>query len=70
MSEVQAVYALEPRWSPTRLRAWLKKHNLKPIKAVHRLGTEIRYRIRSPSRYTHFTTQKLANGVYLVLGWL
>lgn len=71
MSQIQAVYALgTDKWTPTLLRAWLKKHGLKPIKRVHIVGDEIRYRILPPLRFARFTTKKLPGGIHLVLGWL
>jgi hypothetical protein len=70
MSEIQAVYALTTDgWSASTIRHWLKTEGLQPIKRAHRLGTEIRYRITPPRRYSRFTTRVLNNGIHLVLGW-
>jgi hypothetical protein len=68
-SEVQAVYFMEPKWTPAAARKWLKDHNYKPIKDVHRKGKELRYRIHDPAEYGHFTTHKTDHDVYLVIGW-
>jgi len=68
-SEIQSVYAMKPKWTAQKLRSWLRKNNIKPIKSAHIIGNEIRYRINSPNYYYRFRTEKLSNGVYLVFGF-
>ena len=69
-SEIQAAYGLTTDgWTPTGLLRWLKNHDMQPIKRLHRNGTELRYRIRSPHLYARFRTKILPNGVHLVLGF-
>ncbi len=70
MSEIQAVYGLTTDgWTPLAIRRWLKAEGLKPIKSVHKLGTELRYRIKNPARYRRFTTRILPNKIHLVIGF-
>lgn len=71
LSMVQAVYGLTTDgWTSTKLRAWLRNAELQPLKRVHRSGTELRYRIEEPERFTRFTTKVLPGGIHLVLGWI
>ncbi len=67
-SETQSVYFMDYTWTPSMARAWLKKHNLHPIKHVERNGHQLRYRIHDPSQYKRFATKELGNDIYLVLG--
>ena len=68
-SEIHSIYGLSTDgWTPTLMRAWLKKHKLKAIKPVHKMGTQLRYRIKDPKLFKRFTTKKIGN-IYLVIGW-
>lgn len=68
-SQVQAIYFMAPKWNVSSAKKWLKEHKFEPIKHVHRKGSELRYRIREPEPYDHFTTHKTDEDVYLVMGW-
>lgn len=71
MSEIHSIYFMENQgWSPQKARTWLKIHNYKPIKPVHRMGNELRYRIKDPKLFKSFTTKKISDdGIYLVFGF-
>ncbi len=55
-------------WTPAKAQAWLKKNGYKPIKPMHRVGEEMRFRISSPAGLTEFRTITLPNGVHIVRG--
>jgi hypothetical protein len=71
MSRIQSVYFMSPEWTTKEARAWLKKERLVPIKRVHKVGHQLRYRILEPisNKYTtmmiHTSTGR---PVYFVLG--
>jgi hypothetical protein len=65
---VQSVVFMAPEWSESRARAWLKKNQYHPIKPVHYLGHEMRYRMLEPI-FKRYTTKVLPNGVHLVIGY-
>lgn len=66
--EVQAVLFNKDKWTSTKARTWLKKHDYKPIKRAHITKNEIRFRITEP-KYDDYRTIKLNNsGIELVLG--
>lgn len=71
MSEIHTIYFMENQgWTPIKAKDWLKKHNYKPIKPLHRMGHELRYRLRDPKLFKTFTTKKISdNGIYLVFGF-
>lgn len=74
MSRIHSVYFMTTDgWNEILATHWLKKHNLMPIKPVHYMGDELRYRIEDPKHFNFFRTKKIqthnASPVYLVLGW-
>lgn len=76
MSRIHSVYFMTTDgWNEMLAKNWLNKHNLTPIKPVHYMGNELRYRIEDPKHFKNFTTKKIAthndysSPVYLVLGW-
>lgn len=64
---IQSVYFSKP-WTTTAAEKWLKAHNLKPLKSVHRTANYLRYRIHHPSKFQQLRTKKLDQGIYLVFG--
>ncbi len=68
-SEIQSIYFTHPEWTTTKARQWLKLNNYKPIKRVHKLGSELRYRLTVPEQYKKFRTKKSPNGIHFVLGF-
>lgn len=69
MNELQSIYFMTPEWDSTRARQWLIKHKYKPIKRVHKLGSQLRYRLRNPNKYTKFKTKGIGKGIYFVFGF-
>ena len=68
-SDIQAIYfRTTDGWTAATARAWLRAHEFKPIKRMHHLGTELRYRLRDPRQFRRFITKKEA-GVYYVIGF-
>ena len=56
-------------WTPVLAKKWLKAHNFIPIKRVHTLGYELRYRIKLPI-YSRYITKKIDDrGIYFVIGF-
>lgn len=66
--ETQAIYFMKPKFDEKSAEAWIKGHKLKPIKAMHAVGNEMRYRLEDPKKYREFKTKVLPSGVHLVLG--
>jgi len=67
--EIQSVLFDKYVWTPSAARQWLKKHNLKPLKMVHKTKNELRYRINEPYLYSEFFSKKIRDGdIILVLG--
>ena len=67
-SEIQAVLFFRPRWNVTKARAWLKKHDIKPLTFLDPskqnpdtklFKKQIRFRITPPEQYKSFITKKL-----------
>jgi hypothetical protein len=71
MSERQSiVFFKKYGWNKAKSKKWLDLHNLHPIKDVdEHISSELRYRMNDPKKYSHFTSQKLNNGIQIVLGW-
>ena len=67
-SEIHTIYFMRPKWTTTKAREWLKNHNYIPIKRVHKMGNELRYRIRDPAQFKTFRTKKLKDDIYIVFG--
>jgi hypothetical protein len=68
-SEVQAVIFNKTYWTPEKASKWLSENGYKPLKRVHRTANFLRYRIRDPSKYTHFSTKKLPDHLDLIIGY-
>jgi hypothetical protein len=68
-SKVQAVLFDRERWSPKQAEAWLSGRNMTPIKNVHATENYLRYRMRDPGEFDHFTTLPVYEGVKMVIGW-
>jgi hypothetical protein len=56
-------------YTPTTAREWLKNHNFKPIKPVHKTNDNLRYRIQDPSKYKSFITKHISDGITFVIGF-
>lgn len=69
MSEVHSILFDNSYYNATSARKWLKDHNYKAIKQVHKTKNKLRYRIRDPSLYKKFITKKITPHIELVLGF-
>lgn len=67
-SQIQAVAFGRSAWSRGEAREWLAEHGLVPIK-IHTTKSYIRFRLRAPEAFDHFTTKTLPGGIRLVIGW-
>ncbi len=68
MSSVQAI-VFDGFWTPTKARAWMKKHKFKPIKRVHKTtGGFLRYRLIEPKQFKRFFTKKTKRGISFIIG--
>lgn len=67
--EIQSIIFTKQKWDATGARKWLKKHNFKPIKRVHKTERYLRYRLRDPGIYSKFRTlTRDPSGILFVLG--
>jgi hypothetical protein len=48
---------------------WLNHHNLKPLKKVHIVGDQLRYRILKPQFKHYFTKILQDDRVHLIIGY-
>jgi hypothetical protein len=78
MSEIHSIVFIPNRknpWTTTKARKWLKKHNLTPLKRVHKITSSktgiihLRYRIRDPKLYKRFITKKTKEGINIIIGF-
>jgi len=69
-SQIQSVVFLRKKWNVTEARKWLKLHgNLKPIKAVDKNSTQLRFRLQNPKKFKRFITKKVKDDVLLIIGF-
>jgi hypothetical protein len=68
-SQIHSVLFDNKRWLTSEARRWLKDHNIKPIKPVHKTPNFHRYRIVDPNEFKSFSTKKMDNGIELVIGY-
>lgn len=66
-TEVHSVLFNRELFNTREATKWLKKHNFKPIKRVHKTEKYLRYRIREPE-YSKYRTQEIDNGILFVYG--
>ena len=69
MSQVQAVIFDNKHWDTNSARKWLKEHDMKAIKRVHKTTTLLRYRIHDPDKFDRFTTRTTKKGMSLIIGF-
>jgi len=53
-------------WTSKQALKFLKKHNIKPLKRVHKINNNLRYRINEPNARYKYITKKLNDGISLV----
>ncbi len=75
MSEIHSVsFLAKGKWNATKARKWLKEHDLKPIKRVHKVYvdgklTQLRYRIRDPKQFKSFSTKRIKPYINIIIGY-
>ena len=76
MSDIHSVAFLTKnhKWTVDKARRWLSKHNLKPIKPVHKVVskgviTQLRFRIRDPRFFRGFITKKNDDDINIIIGF-
>ena len=68
MSAIQSiVFMINKGWTTQQARSWLSEHGIKPLKRVHKLKNELRYRIRDPKKFKRYITKKMNNGILFVI---
>ena len=67
-THIHSVYAYEEDgYTPIKLLNWMRKHNIIPIKKAHKIGEQIRYRIKKPDLTKSYSTIVLPNRIHLVV---
>jgi hypothetical protein len=66
---VQAVLFDKDRYTIPEALAYLRKHNMHPIKAPHVTSHYIRCRLENPALHSNFYTKDIGNGIKLVIGY-
>jgi hypothetical protein len=71
VSAVQSVrFDRKAGWNTTTARAWLKAHGFTPIKRVDVTKTQLRYRIRSPDEFDHYSVVRIQRrALQFVIGY-
>ena len=69
VSEVQSVRFDRRYWTTAEARTWLKKHDFKALKRVHKTDKMLRYRIKDPELFKSFTTKNVKLFVQLIIGF-
>lgn len=69
MSGIQSILFDNKKWSTARATTWLKNHNIKPIKQVHKTTNKLRYRISKPENYKRFRIKKVSKDIELIIGF-
>jgi len=67
MTTLQAILFDNNIWTCDNARKWLKTHNFKPIKTVHKTEKFLRYRIHEPN-FKNYSTKILNNGIRMIYG--
>lgn len=67
---IQAILFDNKKWNTAEARQYLKQHNIRAIKPVHKTSNLLRYRIEDPNHFSTFSTKKLDNGITLVIGYV
>ena len=69
--DIHTIYFMtDDNWTTAKALRWLKAHDFKPIKPVHKIGNELRYRLKDPELFKRFSTKILDNKVHIVFGEL
>lgn len=64
---IQAVLFSNELYNTKKARLFLKKHNIIPIKKVHKTEKYLRYRILKPKNKSNYITKSISDGIYLIL---
>lgn len=64
---IQAIIFNNKKWTPSKAELWLKQHNHKPIKPVHKTLNYLRYRLIPPYKDDQYMTKNLDNGIKLII---
>lgn len=67
-NKLQSVIFPKTSFTEEEAMLWLQENELEPIKPVDVTANFLRYRIAPPSDFDRFITQKLGNGIGLVIG--
>ncbi len=61
MSKIQSLIFNRSYYNCPKAYEWMKKHNFKPIKQVHKTDKKLHYRIRSPKKNGKYKTIRFNN---------
>ena len=64
---IQSILFKKKSWTPKKAEAWLKKHNYKPLKKVHKTENYLRYRISKPDKRCRYSTVKFNKSIQAVV---
>jgi len=66
-TKIQAILFKKDKFTADKARKFLKKHNYKPIKRVHKTDNYLRYRIRRPKKGTMYRLIDFGNDIKAVI---
>lgn len=67
MSKIQAILFDNSYYTPYTARKWLRTHEYRPIKRVHKTKKYLRYRIIQPNNRYQYRIINLSNHINAVL---
>lgn len=67
-TDIHTIVFSKKYWTPKTATEWLKKHNFKPIKRVHKTLNTYRYRLKDPKLFRTFMTKTTDLGINIVIG--
>ena len=69
-SEIHSIAFDNTKWNTTTAKKWLKEHNYKPIKRVHKTTNTLRYRLLDPKLFKTFIVKKnKKDGINFIIGY-
>ena len=66
-TKIQAILFEKDKFTTEKARRFLKKHNYKPIKRVHKTENYLRYRIRKPKNKTMYRTIDFGDDIKAII---
>ena len=67
MSNIQALVLSKEVFTKAKAEKWIKDHNFKPVKVVHVVKNNYRFRLKEPSEKYDYRMKHITTGVQAVI---